>query len=120
MLMGDIYGNASEIILWLGLEGNDSEMAIQTLKWLAKYFVEKNVSSIDSADFPRHRGDFATVRAIIDPLELGYRPSNQMPPLPLLTFPKRPWWERVWTIQEIALARRVHISCGFDMLVGEE
>ncbi|KAF4535920.1 Heterokaryon incompatibility protein [Lasiodiplodia theobromae] len=90
-LMGDIYRCARRVIVWLGPESDTSGAAFQLMR-----------NKPDVPDF-----DNAT------PQEIKRFWASFVPGL--LSFcrlVRRPWFKRVWCIQELALARAVDFQCG--------
>lgn len=86
-LMGDIYRKADEVISWLGIHADDSDVLFQ--------WIEDN----------RHNG------TTIDP-KASPPPSSRAA---LIELAKRPYFSRMWVLQEFALARKVQIMCGKDL-----
>ncbi|KAF7197204.1 Heterokaryon incompatibility protein 6, OR allele [Pseudocercospora fuligena] len=84
-LMRDIYNNARCVRVWLGVEGDDSSRAMDfILECLDLDNFDKLVT--DAIASPR----WAALSALI----------------------RRPWFNRRWIIQEIALAREATVHCG--------
>ncbi|CVL00511.1 hypothetical protein FPRO06_06136 [Fusarium proliferatum] len=82
-IMGDIYKSASQVVVWLGDEADDSHLVFQHI----------NDESIPDSF---HNGS--------TPPEEKRRAWNALV--------KRPWFFRTWVIQEIALAKRAVMMCG--------
>jgi hypothetical protein len=85
-LMAQIYGTATETIIWLGPTTDGSD-------WVLDKLISGEVEDNDAFAF-------------------SYR---------LLQLLSRPWWTRVWVIQEVAYSRAAIIRCGdrsisFDIL----
>lgn len=91
-LMKEIYQRAGEVTVWLGEEGDDTVPALRLLCGLgeiaplqeAKTLIAHVVQNEIFRNYWSALGDF-----------LG-----------------RPWWNRVWILQEILLAKRARIICG--------
>jgi hypothetical protein len=83
--MSLIYNRASNVKVWLGKSYEDSDTAIS--------FIQKFLK-LDDFD-----------RLISDPVT----PSDWLAFMNLL---RRPWFNRRWIVQEIALARRATVYCG--------
>ncbi|KAK0653122.1 heterokaryon incompatibility protein-domain-containing protein [Cercophora newfieldiana] len=86
-LMGDIYKSATETCIWLGPESDTSDLAISIIR------------SLD--------GDNLT------------SPSNSPSPKGLQAIAelqRRPWWSRVWVIQEALLSPNPVVHCGHATL----
>jgi len=94
-IMSDIYSGAAEVMVWLG-----DEDEIENFPQLS--------CAVDHLS--KYRGDPTTARiqtSLIrksDQAEQGYRG--------LLSLWGRPWFERLWVRQEVALAKQVTFYCG--------
>lgn len=119
-LMATIYRKARETIVWLGPEAAHSRIAMRSLKLLSRFASETDFFRIDLHRFPKDEDESSTVRCMIDGLDFGLETSNQVPLLSLEAFFDRSWWERVWTLQEVALAQSVHYVCGSEQLRWDE
>jgi hypothetical protein len=85
-LMARIYSSAHRVIIWLGLEEDDSGFFMDTLQQLAERKIDSNAGVLRSERFWR------SFKAFTD----------------------RPWWWRVWVVQEAAMAAKDPvIYCGF-------
>ena len=85
-LMGEIYSSADKTRVWLGEENIESVMAIGTLKLLPMGGFAENFASTETA-----LQAFVTCQADLF---------------------QRPWWQRLWILQEYILAKKVDIYCG--------
>jgi Heterokaryon incompatibility protein (HET) len=90
MLMRDIYANASRVIIWIGGPDDLSDLAFDTLKRFA-------------ADDKTSDGS-ATYRDIQDTVRKR-RAAVQL-------FIERPYFIRMWIIQEVVVAKEATIRCG--------
>ena len=96
-LMGDIYSNASAVIIWLGLESDTSRIA---MTWIR----ECTPQTRNSLGLPRQTlGRKSASQVIRDQV-------NRWTSLEELC--TRSYWHRVWIVQEVVLARRLIIQCG--------
>lgn len=94
-LMGQIYKQAHEVLIWLGTESSNSDIAmrlIEEISLLSRHQVANPKDITESHD------DF---------LEAWTALQNLC---------HREYWSRTWIIQEIELARHLHVYCG-DRLV---
>ncbi|OCK79282.1 HET-domain-containing protein [Lepidopterella palustris CBS 459.81] len=82
-IMGQIYAKADLTYLWLGESADDSDFAMDLLSRL-------------QPDYFKHSTGEEDVRA--------WRA------IPLLL--TRPWWSRLWVVQEAFLSRRAVVKCG--------
>lgn len=84
-MMSDIYGQANNVCIWLGEEARSSDLAFD--------FIDREVS------------DIGRFEAIIDET---YQKQWQA----LGALMVRPWFNRRWVVQEIALAMDATVHCG--------
>ncbi|MCJ1388366.1 hypothetical protein MMC18_001212 [Xylographa bjoerkii] len=92
-LMTRIYKKASSIYVWLGEEADDSAMAMN---------LARQLSTVPT----RGPGKPETQYPVLFPgKELLHRRA-------LIAIFSRPWWERTWIRQEIAVTRAATIHCG--------
>ncbi|KAK4220897.1 heterokaryon incompatibility protein-domain-containing protein [Podospora fimiseda] len=113
-LMSHIYTRAAKVLIWLGPEPDHG--ALQSIQYLGTMFREqvRSRDGIGEIEFNNRASGFVqTVRqfAVTD----GYGDSSKPDfnfELLWLFFSQRPWWRRVWIIQEVVLARQATILCG--------
>lgn len=103
--MGNIYSRAYQVVVWLGPETEDSDLAMKTLQNIGQdvdYQFEKNIFEIKDgaeADFLRNNpraikkrcASWKAIKGILD----------------------RDWFKRLWIIQEIHLATEAVMVVGF-------
>ncbi|KAK4496446.1 hypothetical protein PRZ48_012426 [Zasmidium cellare] len=90
--MGDIFSQASQVICWLGLATTESSRAIE------------------------HCIDVDWQALTLEIEERGLEVSVRDSFVPLDGILRRPYWSRVWVVQEIANATSIEIWCGRDVL----
>ncbi|OCK74527.1 HET-domain-containing protein [Lepidopterella palustris CBS 459.81] len=102
-MMTDIYRNADHVLIWLGEEEHYSELLDKFVPRLleAKQRREEARDQRNLLQINRQVRDLYRLPPIADP---GYRG--------LLRITSRPWFRRVWIIQEIATAREGLLCCG--------
>ncbi|KAF2491223.1 HET-domain-containing protein, partial [Lophium mytilinum] len=83
--MAEIFGQARQVVVWLGEAAEDSDLALEQIR------------SGDSLD-----DDGGSV----DPLNDD--PMQQA----ILALLERPWFRRIWILQEVAAARHILVMCG--------
>ncbi|KAF7943820.1 uncharacterized protein EAE97_005890 [Botrytis byssoidea] len=83
-LMPRIYGQAAQVIVYLGEAADDSDMALESIRVAADDENEKPGNSLAS------------------------KRSQES----ILSLLKRPWFQRIWVLQEVGLARSILIICG--------
>lgn len=89
--MRSIYQQASRVLVWLGPADDSSHVALQ--------FVH---------DMYEHRNDVQWLWELFDHAEVVSRVEA------LAAVLSRPYWNRIWIVQEIAVAQDVTIFCGDD------
>jgi hypothetical protein len=87
-----IYQHAKEVLVWLGPHCDTSPLAWQLVK-----------------DIYDCRGDNVTLSNLI-------QPSNRPDFNALIALFRRPYWWRIWVIQEVACAKSVTVYCGSDSI----
>ncbi|KAF1851755.1 HET-domain-containing protein [Cucurbitaria berberidis CBS 394.84] len=90
-LMGYIYSRAKYVAIWLGPDADDSQLATQLLVEVNKRRVSKQ-----------------RIRAVENPDSAA-----------LLSLFKRDYWNRLWVVQEVFLARKKWVYCGSSKLPWE-
>jgi hypothetical protein len=96
-LMGDIYRNADHVLIWIGGTQEDGVLALDFIETLGNAYCD--LKSVDAAlDFISNRG---VPQSLLD---------RELTAVALML--KRPWWTRIWTLQEAALAKKVSVICG--------
>lgn len=93
-LMDSMYGDAEEVVVWLGGESHESNEAMDLIKQWSEWF---------------DRGGRTDANAVARALPLAFDASAVGALGNLL---RRPYWERVWVVQEVACAKEVVVMCG--------
>ncbi|KAL9589496.1 MAG: hypothetical protein Q9203_001714 [Teloschistes exilis] len=105
-IMGAIYTNASQVLVWLGPESEDSALAVETLSLIGSQ-VEVDWGQTPPELKPGQDGDpsFALVNHAIRSLDdRTWRVLD--------AFFSRPWFTRLWIWQEVRLANFAWVICG--------
>ncbi|CAJ2502393.1 Uu.00g097870.m01.CDS01 [Anthostomella pinea] len=122
-LMGDIYANCAQVIIWLGKQTRDSSRYFAfTAELCADRGIMRRVMGPNVGHFPQ------VFNAVMDPtievssdvqrrdrddlLDLIARHGPRYPVRGVADLLGRPWFNRLWTIQEICLAPAVVLACG--------
>jgi Heterokaryon incompatibility protein (HET) len=96
-LMTRIYREAAGMHVWLGEAADNSDMAMEIAHQVG-----------DTT--PRGPGDRSTVSLEVYPeVSSTQREAHWKA---LISLFERPWWERVWVRQEVALAKEATVHCG--------
>lgn len=113
-LMSQIYSNATQVIVWLGEPDDGNRSAMVSLA--TKNFSIANNMRIWRAQRKSgvHRGWRANVNAVssgeVDPGISTLEPEIGQ----VAQLLDRPWWRRVWIVQEVVLAKKIFLMCGSD------
>jgi hypothetical protein len=124
-IMGDIYRNAQEVLIWLGAASDDSCLGIAFLKeWSHAGFcylmLQKEIKDNISASTDRERKEKVALyerssdsrRVVCQALSQIKNPYGIPEWIALANIFKRPFWKRVWVLQEMSLARQARLLCG--------
>lgn len=97
MLMKEIYSKATEVIAWLGPAEGQSDSAIELMKTFGKSSPKSEMTPGIAGGYISSEDCFADDVALWDAVDglLG-----------------RPYWQRTWILQELALAKTVVFRCG--------
>ncbi|KAK3338111.1 heterokaryon incompatibility protein-domain-containing protein [Neurospora tetraspora] len=93
--MAEIYAKASRVIVWLGKEAAGSDQALEEIRIAAELSTRQLVTEL------------STRQLVTD---LSTRPLDNK--AGILTLLERPWFQRIWVLQEVAAARHILIKCG--------
>ncbi len=135
-IMRHIYSNAIEVLVWLGPAANDSDLSIRACQDLALQladFMSRQTDNDDDEldDANQVRTEFAlpedsleykmaedattrrrwrNLKRIFTEFESPRWSERQV--RALLAIVSRPWWTRIWIVQELCLARRARVIVG--------
>ena len=114
--MRDIYASAWQVVVWLGPEADDSDLALTAMHWMANKMKNKDP----------FEGLYRATRTI-DALPLFIIWGTYRSPLKkevyraLCNLFLRSYWHRLWILQEIAMAREdAPVICGSRSLPWKE
>lgn len=102
--MGEIYSLASRVLVWLGHGTEETDMFLDSLKELER----QGIRSWSLAD-PRWPEIWSSLQSY---LKRQQPEIEQRQSAALKSLLKRPWFKRVWILQEVANAKRATICCG--------
>ncbi|KAI8312833.1 Heterokaryon incompatibility protein 6, OR allele [Colletotrichum sp. SAR11_59] len=110
--MRDIYAAAWQVVIWLGSEADDSELGMSALSWVAArnrtpspyYGFYRESTKIDARPLFIIWGTFKS-------------PLKKTVYKALFSLLSRPYWQRMWILQEVAMARHdAPVVCGKSCL----
>jgi Heterokaryon incompatibility protein (HET) len=115
VMMKDIYKGATRVLIWLGPAADESDHLMDVLADVGKEAYQFGVMGLDLSDLRTFSGkplDQCKL-AVKDSLNrLVQRIGLTSPLKALRSFTERPWWLRVWVMQELSVARDVNFACG--------
>jgi len=124
-IMGKIYSGAAHVFACVGPHGNDSEYLMATIDSqrpiLEKFYIWGQ-SIVGYNAFGSNHTFFNPIRHVRQQLQCLFtmRTSERLRTSEaFVAFMKRPYFTRVWILQELHLATRVSYCCGVDVLPDE-
>jgi hypothetical protein len=100
-LMGDVYSSARVVVAWLGEPADDSYRAMQFIATIYNEIKKYNLHGLDPAHERSYMDQFPSFKHYNTPNWVAFQ-----------NFLKRPYFSRLWVIQEIVLSRRTIFACG--------
>jgi hypothetical protein len=104
-VMVKIYENASRTLVWLGRTSYSSSIAMDIIERLDQVSVLWKEHKVG-------RGGVFTNKELIQNGLPGITAAYENPWTQLNMFFRRPWFRRVWVIQEVAASKEVDMICG--------
>ncbi|EXJ69305.1 uncharacterized protein A1O5_07341 [Cladophialophora psammophila CBS 110553] len=119
MLMGEIYTKAARVVIWLGdaSEAVDPDTGVP-ISDLGINYLTATATELRKSESRAERSPFSSPSSsLYDDLSnqgAEYVIHRKSSPLlqGFLDVVLRPWWERVWVVQEAALAESAVVICG--------
>ncbi|KAK0744768.1 heterokaryon incompatibility protein-domain-containing protein [Apiosordaria backusii] len=121
-IMSYIYSRAAEVVIWLGPEPDYG--ALRSIQYLGTMFREqvRTKAAKGEKEFNVWADGFVkTVRqyAVTDGYGDISKPGFNFEFI-WVFFRQRPWWRRVWIIQEVVLAKKATVLCGTASIPWED
>ncbi|KAF4953647.1 hypothetical protein FGADI_5983 [Fusarium gaditjirri] len=110
-IMDEIYRQSQNVISWLGEVSHDSDEALRTMGNLGRWMKDNESKVFDG---PNEDEEHLTVTQFFE--AKGFPMSSQNWPA-VFSLLERPYWSRVWIIQELAVKGFLFRSTG-DILCG--
>lgn len=107
-LMSEIYYEAGRVVIWLGESDETTLDGISMLQGLERRLTEGRSHKPSKFDF--EEPDFEMDETWNTESELS---------LPLRNILQRPWFSRMWVLQESSLARAAMVLCGHHVITWE-
>jgi hypothetical protein len=117
-MMGTLYEQAKSVIAWLGPEDETVSDAFIVLERLGSVGrVPRSKQQLEEARAAvSHISLWDFYDAACYPAKLGFEPFNDRQWLSVAALLHRPYFKRVWIIQEISQARKIIMVCGRRLL----
>jgi hypothetical protein len=110
--MADIYKLSEQVLVWLGPEGDNSSVALKFLHSLStKVEVDRLIHELKPSDEAKSNGE-AHWSDLSASLPYG---AGELIPIHHLF--QRFWFGRLWIRQEVRLAKRAIVICGFGTIL---
>lgn len=112
-MMGTIYRQAASVMAWLGQSDETTERALQNLSNIHEAVLRLDLHTLREPrlfTWPRddvRRAGMALLQALSDEAALERGDLGLV-----MSFFERPYWTRVWVIQELCLASAARLHCG--------
>jgi Heterokaryon incompatibility protein (HET) len=105
-IMGSIYKNAVQVISWVGIAADDSDLVLTTLHRIERHYFSPEKSGILSSiiqdlEKSTSHDQIWDKSRILDNLRTAFP-----------AFAARRYWTRLWMLQEFVLAKNVLVMCG--------
>ena len=100
-MMRQIYERAQRVVIWLGIEGNNSTVAFEFIKFISSDRKKRAMRSEKlngKASYSGFREELEAVKKLC----------------------QRPYWERLWIIQEVVVSQEAELYCGRDQISWDE
>ncbi|RFU72885.1 hypothetical protein TARUN_9375 [Trichoderma arundinaceum] len=106
--MGDIYKQADRVIYWLGSGTYETNVFMESLQLLQRESIKHACRT-----WPLQDDRWKKLWASLQPfLRRSYSDLKNLQEQGLQTLLSRPWFRRVWILQEVAFAEAGVITCG--------
>jgi hypothetical protein len=111
--MHEIYSMADRVIVWLGEASDMSSIALDLVQNAAAITRKETGVKLDKVFNP------ATVPQLDTEMELWRKTVNEGWKSLALLF-TRPWWSRVWVVQEVVFSQLCIVLCGSRAVVWQD
>ncbi|RYC63813.1 hypothetical protein CHU98_g2386 [Xylaria longipes] len=114
LLMKEVYQGAQRVIIWLGGDEGNSHSAIALLERLAKVLRHRRQLHQDDTNVPTPLDAGQEVVSLLqkDRTLLGLPPSHDPSYNALSELFERPYFRRMWIVQEVVMACETQVLCG--------
>ena len=113
-MMRDIFSEAAQVIVWLGIPEEESHLGMETMASLVEAYNDyRSPEKDDTGNATAHYDKLLVI--LKDFLSRNHESKGDLTKSIRHIF-QMPWWDRVWIIQEVAVARRAWVLFGSDTL----
>ena len=123
--MRDIYQNAEQTIVWLGERGDFTDLVMAQLDRIGRDALDAGILKLDEKDFKKwpnleHKQEIKTaLERLLPRVARGYEDRTPFPLAAFVELSNRPWFSRVWVIQELVVAKNYMFTCGGLVIPGD-
>jgi len=105
--MRNIYAQATHVIAWVGESADNSDLILKHFHSIGSK-ASRSTRGLTKNSFRHMMNHTLTgiLPSLLDP------ESRQMISIAFQKFCRRPYWRRLWVIQEYAVARKLEVACG--------
>ncbi|KAI0186508.1 heterokaryon incompatibility protein-domain-containing protein [Xylaria flabelliformis] len=120
-MMGDIYRSAERVLACVGRHKDDSAFLLETLNRNADLFARASKTypgyGDPSEEVKDHRGHSSSQTLLKWKLSQSFASRSRLLKA-FYEFEFRPYFQRVWTLQELFMAKKITVLCGQDHCSG--
>ncbi|KAH6615016.1 heterokaryon incompatibility protein-domain-containing protein [Boeremia exigua] len=131
-MMDQIYLGATKTFVYLGPSTRESYEAIRSFSFYGRKALQYGILNLTSGPNPNEPFEFGYERwtlgpsdvhgkKIIDKIIRNMQDPNKISPLKMLqSIMHRPWWSRIWVLQELLLSPNPIFVCGYQTISARE
>ncbi|KAF2444570.1 HET-domain-containing protein [Karstenula rhodostoma CBS 690.94] len=126
VLMRDIYRRAQRVLVWLGPSADHSELAYSTLQRLSEYWPEMQerwerdpTSALKLGPYRKTLQRLCKLQGVAQSDDIETDERFQLQPREIAALRavlERPWWTRLWVVQEVCVSTAVTMICGLGTM----
>src|SRR5690242_11490104 len=117
--MGKIYSQADRVVFWLGRSTEQTDILMRSLKWLEHEKYARAHSHQESTDeglpirqLPTRHDTIDQIPTLLDSQYRDLERLRHQQRIGMEELLSRPWFQRVWILQEVVNARKAIVACG--------
>ena len=113
--MQDIYQHASSVVVWLGTAAEDSDKAMDAINSIGIVSLAAGILTLSAKDYRNFHNKEENIRlAYMENVlnSIARKLEDSIPYSAIMQLSLRPYFRRIWIIQEVALGREVTFVCG--------